>query len=196
MGRDLTPAMATAITQGNVPLALFFEAEFYDESAGALVWVRLWSGYTPVEWDGKSWAPGGSFVSLSNIEDGTDVVSSGITVTLSGLDEAVLSLAINAARHGATGFFYLAVLEFDGAGLASILDDPVTVFGGRLDTSSARDSGSESTVFFSYEDGFADMNEAALMLYTHSAQLALFPGDRGLQRVASYAERVFTWGTA
>ena len=88
MSRDITPAVAAALNASELQPAIFFEGEF---PSGM---VRIWTGVGDISWDGKTWTGVGVLLGLGALEETSDVVASGTTVSLSGVPLDLVSLAI------------------------------------------------------------------------------------------------------
>jgi hypothetical protein len=184
MSRDITPAVATALNASELQPAIFFEGEF---PSGA---VRIWTGVGPIDWDGKTWTGVGVLLGLGALEETSDVVASGTTVSLSGVPLDLVSLAINEARQGQAGRIWLALLSEDRA----IIADPVQAFTGRLDVPEIAQDGQSCRITISYESRLIDLSTARNWRYTHESQQVLHPGDRGFAHVTAIQDREITWG--
>ena len=79
MSRDLTPAWANALDVADLRPAILFEGAF---PSGI---VRIWTGVGPVTWDEKVWTGVGVLLGLGALEETSDVVATGTTVSLSGV---------------------------------------------------------------------------------------------------------------
>src|SRR4051794_36384879 len=85
MRPDATPAVIAALASTNVRPAIFVAADFVDGT------TYVWSGRGPIDWNWQTWTGIGSLGSVSTIEEGANVQARGATLTLSGLDPAILA---------------------------------------------------------------------------------------------------------
>jgi hypothetical protein len=177
MSRDLTAALADALDAADLRPAILFEGAF---PSGM---VRIWTGAGPVEWDGKTWTGVGVLLGLGALEETSDVVATGTTVSLSGVPLDLVGLAIDEARQGQPGRIWLALLSED----RQIIADPVQAFSGRLDAQSCR-------ITISYESRLIDLNVPRNWRYTHENQQVLFAGDLGFAHVTAIQDQEITWG--
>ena len=172
-----------AISDDDVRPAIFYEGTF---ASGV---VRLWSGLGERQWDGKTWQGAGTLLSISPIQQTDEVVATGCTITLSGVDPAVVSLALQDARQGLPGRVWLAFLDEAGEVIAAREE-----FGGRLDVPSKQDDADTCIVSISYESRLIDLNRARSLRWTDKTQRLFFPNDPGFDMVTTTAERQLVWG--
>ena len=139
---------------------------------------------------GRTWAGAGTLLNVGAIEETTDVVATGTTVTLSGIPTDLVSACINDARQGLPGQIYLGFLTAAGA----VIADPVLAFAGRLDVPTIMDGAERCEIQITYESRLIDLNRAREWRYTHESQQQISPGDRGFEYVAGLQEREIRWG--
>jgi hypothetical protein len=184
VSRNLTPGFAAALAERNLRPVILFEGEF---ASGT---VRLWSGLGDIVWAGKTWSGAGSLLGLGSIDETSDVVAGGTSVSLSGVPAALVQLAIAEARQGMPGRVWLGLLTPEG----QIIADPVLAFAGRLDVPEITDDGETCRITISYESRLIDLNRPRSWRYTHESQQALHPGDLGFEYVTAIQDREITWG--
>ena len=184
MNKVLSAEFEAALASGDLRPALLFEGSF---ASGTL---RLWSGLGEITWNGQTWSGAGHLLGLGVIEESTEVAASGVTITLSGVDPALVSAAIADARQGLPGRIWLGLLDEAGA----LIADPVQAFSGRLDVPQISDDASHCTIAISYESRLIDLTTPRNWRYTHESQQALHLGDRGLEYVAAIQDQDVTWG--
>jgi hypothetical protein len=184
MSRTITPAVLAELAAGVVRPAIFVESQF---PSG---YLRLWSGLGEITWGGRTWAGAGTLLNVGAIEETTDVVATGTTVTLSGIPTDLVSLCISDARQGLPGQIYLGFLTAAGA----VIAEPVMAFAGRLDVPTIMDGADRCEIQITYESRLIDLNRAREWRYTHESQQQISPGDRGFEYVAGLQEREIRWG--
>lgn len=184
MSRDLTPDFATALGVRDLRPVIFFEGEF---ASGT---VRLWSGLGDTGWAGQSWSGAGALLGLGSIEETSEVVAGGTSVSLSGIPLDLVQMAIAEARQGLPGRVWLGLLTPEG----QIIADPVLAFSGRLDVPEITDDAESCRITISYESRLIDLNTARSWRYTHESQQVLHPGDLGFEYVTAIQDREITWG--
>lgn len=182
--RNLTPALETAMIAQDLRPALFFEGQF------ASGFVRLWTGYGDIAWSGQTWNGAGNLIGFSGIDEGSDIVARGASVSLSGVPVSMVALAITDAQQGLPGRCWVGMLAADG----SIVVDPVLAFSGRLDVPTIADGSDTCTVTITYESRLIDLNTPRELRYTDQSQQQLYPGDRGFEYVTTIQDKQITWG--
>jgi hypothetical protein len=103
--RGLSPSMLTGIARTDVRPILLFEGQF---DGG---FVRFWTGYGTISWNGSDWIGAGQLIGISDIEENAEVVATGITVSLSGVDPALVSAVIGEARQNMVGRIWIGLLR-------------------------------------------------------------------------------------
>lgn len=184
MTRNLTADFAAALAGRDLRPVIFFEGMF---ASGPL---RLWSGLGEIGWAGESWSGAGALLGLGAIEETSEVVAGGTSVSLSGIPPDLVQRAISEARQGLPGRVWLGLLTPEG----EIIADPVLAFAGRLDVPEITDDAEACRITLSYESRLIDLNTARSWRYTHESQQALHPGDLGFEYVTAIQDREITWG--
>lgn len=184
MTRDMTPAYEAAIEDQHLRPCLFFEGQF---PSGTL---RLWTGIDDVDWNGETWTGAGGLIGVSEIDETTEVVANGITVTLSGVPVENVALAINDAQQGLAGKIWIGLLD----GNREVIADPVQAFVGRLDVPTITDGAETCTISVTYESRLIDLQRTREFRYTHEGQKLFDAADRGFEFVTSLQDKEITWG--
>ena len=102
--RNLTTGMVSAVTAQVMHPVIFFEGEFAD---GGGEFVRVWSGYGTIQWNGLSWTGVGHLGGISAIEESSDFRANVVTVSLSGIPAALVSTALGSTRQGLPGRIWI-----------------------------------------------------------------------------------------
>jgi hypothetical protein len=183
VSRDLTAGLEADVVAASLRPALFYEGVF---TGGTL---RLWTGLSTIDWNGYTWTGAGNLLAMSQIEESLEIKAAGLSVTLSGLNPAVISLALAQARQGLSGKVWLGTLAADN----TVTADPFLSFEGRLDVPEISDDGESCTVVINYESRLIDLERARERRITHEDQQIEYPGDLGRQHVARMQDQVLTW---
>ena len=85
MPRPMSSDMLAAIQAAQVLPAIFIQAQFLTGT------VYIWSGYGNISWNGHTWSGVGTLLSISPIDEGSNIEARGISIGLSGLDNAMLA---------------------------------------------------------------------------------------------------------
>lgn len=183
MSRDLTGAVAAELAAATLRPVLFYEGEF---SGGTL---RLWTGVATISWNSQSWTGAGNLLGVSEIAETSGIQANGVTVSLSGMNTAVIAAALDQAQQGLTGRVWLGVMDAAGA----VIADPFLAFEGRLDVPEISDNGDSCTVAISYESRLIDLERPRERRITHEDQQIDYPGDLGRQYVAELQDKALLW---
>lgn len=183
MTRGLTPSIQTEVDAGDVRPILLFEGEF---DGGT---VRFWTGVGLLQWASKDWTGAGSLIGISDIEENTEIVASGVTVSLAGVDPALVSAVIGEARQNMPGRIWVGFLDANGA----VIPSPYLAFRGRLDVPAIADSADGCTINITYENVLGDLLRPREIRFTEEAQKQLYPTDRGFEYVTSIQDKDIKW---
>lgn len=181
--RDLSAGMQTAISATEVSPILLFEGSFISGN------VYAWSGYGSIDWNNQTWIGTGTLLSVSEVSENSDTAATGATVTLNGIPQNLISLALAECKQGAIGKIYFGVLS-NGA----ILSDPIIMFEGKLDVPTIDEDAEFSSITISYESRLINLERPRVTRYTKEDQIRLFAGDKGFDYVPSIQDQRITWG--
>ena len=214
MPRGMQDKVAAAAQRPVVAPCIFVEMLF---DAGP---VRLWSGLGNLIWDGKEWLGGGELLSVSDVPETSAVQADGVSVTLSGIPEENISLALNEHYQGRACNLWFGLLGVDQGGeleteaggllegpvgvwrddtgtRGQLVGDPVMIFRGRMDLMPIEDDGADTvSITITAENRLLDLERANERRYTDADQQIDFPGDKGLSEVNDAAEKEILWGRA
>lgn len=183
MARDSTSALNTAMKAGVVrPFVL---AEFQYPSGT----IRLWTGAGDLTALGQTWIGAGDLLGISEARETEGVVAVGIVFSLSGIPSAALSNALGQDYQDRLAKMYVGA--FDAAG--AIIVDPYLTFEGRMDVQTILDDGVTATVEVSAESRLVDLERPRERRYTPEDQALDYPGDKGLDFVASMQNAEVLW---
>ena len=110
----MSAAMIAALSASEVRLALIYEGAFNSiGSPSGTEYLRYWTGYGDLSWDGETWLGAGELLALSPIEESQQLKAIGFNVTLSGLPSALVTIALQTAAQsqGQPGKVWLAVFS-------------------------------------------------------------------------------------
>lgn len=184
MSRGLTAGMLSELNEPTVRPFLLVELEF---TSGL---VNIWSGIGDLLWDSKTWQGVATLGTISPIEDTTDVRSTGLTFSLSGIPSAMISLALGELQRGKSGKVWLGFMDDAGA----VISDPYLAFAGRIDTGAIVEDGATSTISIQAENRLVDLQRPRERRYTHEDQQSEYPDDLGFEYIAGLQDKQIKWG--
>lgn len=183
MSRDLTAGVQAAIAATQVQPFLLFEGLF------ANGYVRTWSGYGDLSWNGNIWTGIGSLGGVSAIQESAEIQANGISVTLTGIPSEFISLVLQESQQGKSGKVYIGFFDESG-----IIADPYLVFEGKLDIPSIQEDGETSMVTITYESRLIDLQRSRETRLTNEEQQREYAGDLGCEFVPTMKEITLNWG--
>lgn len=186
MSRGLTAAMVSAVTAGTVRPILLYQGEF---SSGTL---RLTTNSRDVVFNGNTFIAAGTMLSITPIEEVSEIKAVSFSVALNGDLASVIAIALASCRQGLAGTVWIGLLDDSGA----VIADPFQCFSGRLDVPDVVDSGTECRISVKYESRLADLQKARERRYTSEDQQIDYPTDLGFDYVPSLQDKKIIWGPA
>jgi len=206
MSRDLSTITIENI-EANVVYP-FFAVELLFDGANTL---RMWTGQgTLVLEDGTQWVGLGTLLSISAIEETSEMAVKGATLTLTGVPSEVLSLALSQPYQGRVCNIYFgtfstgAILQESGSflllqdGSKINIQDGSTgfnqIFSGYMDQMNIQEDADTSTVSLIVENKLVDLERARVARFTSGYQKSIYPGDLGLDFIEDLQDKQIPWG--
>lgn len=140
-------------------------------------------------WSGVGIGPGGSigvgsFLAISNIEEGADVFARGIALTLSGFNAALLTDVLSNYRQGLPVTVYLVI---NGT--------MYPAWSGRTDAPKISVTGETASITVACENRLVEMNTTASQFrYTSQCQNIFYPNDRAFDSVTMISQQTLYFG--
>jgi len=179
MSRTVPAAILTALAQETVEPFYAVEMNF---DAGA---VRLWTGYGDRTIGGQTYTGSGNLLNISGIEEAADLSAKGITLSLSGIDTSIVSLALQEPYQGRT-----ARVLFGVAGVS----DYVEVFRGIMDVMTIQEDGSTATIELTVESKLVTLQRPNVRRYTSESHKLRYPSDTFFDFVEQLQDKEVAWG--
>ena len=165
-------------------LAPFFAIDLAFDSGA----VRLWNGYYDLTVDGEEYIGSGSLLGISSIDETAEIEANGVTITLSGIDSSLISVALTENYQNRTAKIYIGAIADNGT------VSSYQIFSGRLDVMTIEESGETATIAVTAENRLIDLERPRTRRYTSEDQKSLFPGDLGLDYVNDLQDKTLDWG--
>ena len=183
-GRTLSSDMVTEVTTAQLCPILLASLSFSTP-------VYLWTGYGSLVYNSTTYLGLGTLGTISPVEETTDLAARGITMKLSGVPTANVSLALTEDYQGRECAILFGALS-PTAG--TLISSPVTVFSGRMDVMQVSDDGQTAEIIMTAESRLMDFKRPREVRYTDEEQQNLFAGDLGLEFVNDIQEKAIYWG--
>ena len=184
MTRDLTSGMQTAVTADLVRPITLVQCAF---DSGNL---NLWSGIGDLTVDSVDYVGAGSLLTIGEISETTEIAANGVRVTLSGVTSPLITKARDEDYQGRELKVLLGAMDASNG----VIDDPIVVFSGFMDTMTINESGDIATIQVSVENRLIEFEKTRVRRYTAEDQKIDYPNDKGLEFVAEMAEKEIVWG--
>jgi len=184
MSRVLSTEMQAVASADLIRPIYLMKAEF---DAGD---VNLWSGIGSLTFDGDTYLGAGDLLSISQISESAELTASGISITLAGVKQSLLTIARDEPYQGRVITLYLGALNDSG----DIISSPVVLFSGFMDVMNISDSGETSSIVISAENKLIAFDRASVRRYTSEDQKIDYPNDKGFEFVAKIQEKEIIWG--
>jgi len=208
MSRDLTPSTIENISQDVV--YPFFATELRFDGNNV---VRMWTGQgTLTLSDGTEWIGLGQLLNISSIEETSEMAVKGATLTLSGVPQSLLSLALAEPYQGRVCNIYFGtfsqgsllqesssyILLQDGSRINLETTDKGfnELFSGYMDQMNIEESSETCTISLAVENKLVDLERVRTARFTSGYQKSIYAGDLGLDFIEDLQDKSIVWGKA
>jgi hypothetical protein len=152
--------------------------------------LNLWNGVGNLTVSSVDYVGAGTLLAIGEIAETSELQANGITVTLSGITDPLLSKARDEDYQGRELKVLLGAMDASNG----VISTPVNVFSGFMDTMVINDSSETATIQIAVENRLIGFERTRVRRYTAEDQLIDFPSDKGLEFVADMAEKEIVWG--
>ena len=180
--RDITTVVENALDDDVV--YPFFAIELIFDSGP----LRLWTGVGEATIDGDTYVGTGNLLSISSIEETTELAVRGATITLSGVPSEVISLALQSAYQGRVCNIYFGMVD------GNTYSNLTQIFSGYMDEMNIEETPETSTIEVKVENKLIDLERQRVRRYSSAYQKSIYPGDLGLDFVESLQDKKVVWG--
>lgn len=208
MSRTLDSSITTALSSGDIEPFFAFKMAFDSTT------LYLYTGLGSITIGSDTYTGVGSLLNFSNVEESADIGAKSVSITLSGIPSANLSLALSTPYQGRevtilfgirnANVIYLTNEDGDfvlteGGGLIDITEGSEpnassTLFVGYIDTMDINEGAESSSITISLESKLLELERQRVLRYTSAVQKALYTGDKGFDFVDQLQGETFNWG--
>lgn len=149
--------------------------------------VRVHTNNGDITFDGQVYSGLGDFGSFSPVEENSELSSSSINVSLSGVKNSLISIFLNDDFHGRP-----ATMFFGFKDSSNVLINAFIVFKGFMDTDTIV-SGETSTISLKLTNNLALWDRRKLTLNNNEDHQKDSPGDNFFEFVEDLRNRTYTW---
>lgn len=183
MTRDLGLFEAESLAASLRP---FMAVKFEFESGP----VRYWGGIGDLAIFGETYLGTGTLLRLEPAVETDDLRAEGARYVLTGVDPAIVSIALQETYTGRPATLFIGGLGSDGKAIA----DPTEISSGRMDIMNISVDGETATVELTVESELAAFERAPNRRYTPEDQKIDFPNDKGLDFIPKLQDTDLVWG--
>lgn len=132
----------------------------------------------------------GNLATIEAIPEDTEIQSTGLSITLSGVNVALIQLALDQEYQGRKAVVKLGLFN----NYYVIIDDPVVIFSGRMDYMNIS-LGKESAISLILESRLADWERTKVVRYNSADHRQDNPTDASFDFVEQMIEKQLPWGS-
>jgi len=179
MTRNTPAALLTALSQPEV--RPFHAVDMNFDSAP----VRFWTGYGDRTIDGNAFIGTGNLLSISGLDEVSDLSAKSISLQLSGIPSSLVSLALQEPYQRRACKVYFGTTDTSA---------PIELFSGLMDVMTIEDSGETSTISLTVESKLIRLEKASNWRYTNESHKSRYPNDTFFDYVSGLQDRDIVWG--
>jgi len=179
-------AITGRLTDDHQVMAVAVKAEFDTDD------ILIWSGLGDVTINSETYTGAGTLLGITGNEDTAELSSTGTIVTLSGMDDTVLSYALTENYQNRPITIFLVFLM----GGSNEVAGTMTTFKGRMTALSINDTPEGSTVVINAENRLVDLNRPSHLRYTVESQKYILSSDTSFKFVQQLQDMDIVWGKA
>lgn len=182
--QGIDTSIATRLGDDHQQLFIAIKAEFDTDD------ILLWSGNDDIVVNSETYTGAGSFLTISDIQEGREIKSSGISLSVSAMDSTVLNYALTENYQNRPISVFLGFLMGGSNEVAGVM----TLFKGRMINLTISDDPNGSTISIDAENRLLDLDRPSNYRYTAESQQFLHSGDTGFNRIQQLQDKQITWG--
>ena len=180
----ITTPVANRLVDSHQSLFIALKAEFDTDD------ILVWSGNDDIAINSETYTGAGTLLTISGVDEGREIKSEGISVSLSGMDKTVLSYALTENYQNRPISLFLGFLM----GGSNEVAGTITIFKGRMTNLTVNDTPEGATINVDAENRLVDLERPSNFRYTAESQEFLFSGDTGFNRMQQLIDKQVTWG--
>jgi hypothetical protein len=152
--------------------------------------IRVWTGTDDITVNSETYTGAGTLLGISGVEEDLELKSSGLSISLSGMDSTVLNYALTENYQNRPITIFLG-FQMGGSNESA---GELNLFKGRMTSLQINDTPEGATVTIDCENRLVDLDRPSNLRYTVESQEFLNSGDTGFNRVQSLADKQIAWG--
>lgn len=185
MARSLSGSMITEYTSDTLAPVELIVFEFDSET------VRFWNGFGTIAWGDDTFTGAGDLLAISPVSESLKQKAQGISFELSGVNQAVLAIALTENYQGRPVSIYAACVDLS-TGL--IVADPYLLKKASMDVMTPSFSRDTITITLTAENDFIDLETPRNRYLSVEDQAIDYPGDTGFRFIPEIQKKQIKWG--
>ena len=196
MSRAISSSLLDALTADSIQpffaIELMFDTRTIVGADGNNVNIaplRMWTGLGDrtinVQGSDQVFTGTGSLLSIGDLEEVGDLSSKSLEVTLTGIPNSIVSLALQEPYQRRVARLYLGEQSDSSV---------VEIFSGKMDKMSIVDEADTSTIALTIESKLIELERSSGWRYTNENQQSRYDGDTFFSYVQSLQDQTVTWG--
>lgn len=155
---------------------------------------HVWSGAGTITWNGNTYVGVGSVGKIGSVSEGSGdgLNAQGTSVTLSGINPALLAESMTDIQLGAPATIWFAL--FDGN--LNILGSPYPLYVGTVDQPQLAIGTEEMSITLKLENRLINLKRSGMRRYTSADQNLYFPTDCAFTWVEILNDQALKWAPA
>lgn len=198
MSRTIDSGLLSALTANSVEpfyaVELMFDVKTSVGVDGEVInlgpmrmWTGLGSRTINVRGTNQVFAGTGALLNIAAAEEVADLSAKAMTLSLTGLDSSIISLALQEPYQRRKARVYMGEKSVSSV---------VEIFSGQMDTMQITDEPDASTVVMTIESKLVELERSRNWRYTDESHKSRHSGDTFLSYVQSIQDQKVAWGRA
>ena len=188
MTRALTTTTITNINSNTVYPFFAVELKFDGNKT-----IRMWTGAgTLTLADTTEWFGAGTLLTISSVEETSEIAAKGADITLTAISSEILALALAEPYQGRECNIYFGT--FNDANQTTAPTNFNEIFSGYMDQMNISEDVDTTTIDLKVENKLIDLERARVARFTSAYQKSKFPTDTGLDFIESMQDKKINWG--
>ena len=186
MARGLSSSVKTELTTGNIAPVHLIDLNFSTPQYLTDCSFNLTSSISGTS---RTYTASGHILNIGNAQEGSKPIKNSFNLTLSGVDQSFVSIALNENIINSTVQLYRAFLNSSNA----IISDPFLLFDGFIDQYSIEDDTTTSLIGLNITSHWGNFEKVSGRRTSDTSQQRFFSGDKGFEFSALTVQDI-RWG--
>jgi hypothetical protein len=187
MTRALDSAVSDEIERSRLRVAHLFYGLF--KGANGQEVLALTDASHNIGYGGVLYRAAGQLLQMAAIDESPSIQVNEVTLTLTGLDPALLAIIENYSMVGDGITIWRAILNEQG----QVIGAPIQLFKGISDGAGIEPSNTEMSIGLVVRNRLSDFERSSGRRTNHQEHKSSFPDDEAFSFVASTVEQVISW---